>query len=40
MYHTNGYTIEVHMGGLDAVMLLVTSGGRFGLIGVLGKFDI
>jgi len=40
MYHTNGYSIDVQITYLRAVMPSVTSGGRFGLIGLLGKFGI
>jgi hypothetical protein len=40
MYHTNGYSIVAHEICLHTVMPSVTSGGRFGLIGLLGKFGI
>jgi hypothetical protein len=40
MYHTNRYSIVAHLTCLHTVMLSVTSGGRFGLIGLLGKFGI
>ena len=40
MYHTNGYSIDAHITSLRAVMPSVTSGGRFGLIGLLGKLGI
>jgi hypothetical protein len=40
IYYTNGYSIDANIISLHTVMPSVTSGGRFGLIGLLGKFGV
>jgi hypothetical protein len=40
MCHTNGYSIDAQITSVGAVMPSVMSGGRFGLICLLGTFGI